>query len=734
MAHTPPTQGVLARFVRRAASGSARRPKTMIALWLLLVVGCLTAGAMTGTKELSGPDAAVGESGRAEQRLEDAGLQDSAVESVLIRSDDAATTRAAADALTADLGRLDATVAAVRGPADTPELSTAGGRTVLVQATLRGDPDHAADHIAPIEDAVAAAQRDHDGVRLQQAGGGSLEKAFDEIIEEDLQSAELISLPIILVVLVIAFGAIVAALVPLLLGVTAVAAAMGAAGVLSQIAPDSGSTASLIVLIGLAVGVDYSLFYIRREREERQAGRGPQAALDATAATVGRAIVVSGLTVIVALAGLLITGMAVFASMALGTMAVVTIAVIGSVTVLPAVLALLGDRVNKGRLPGFGRRPRRGRAWAALTRAVTKRPKAALITAVCVLGAIAVPAAEMNPASTRASDLPGDVPAVAALHAIDKAFPGAPDHARLVVTGNDLGNAEQRLHALGERAAAVTEGTSEIQVRVASDGRTAAIDVPMPDRGRDAEKRTVETLRDDVAPTANAVAPGAEMLVTGDVAEELDFTDRLQSVTPLVIAFVLALAFVLLVAAFRSPWLAAATMGLNLLSVGAAYGVLVAVFQNSWAEDLLGFTSSGTVVDWLPLFLFVILFGLSMDYTVLVLERIREARLQGKTPREAAAEGVAATAGAVTSAAVVMVAVFSVFAMLRLPDMKQMGVGLAAAVLLDATIVRGFALPAVVTLLGERGWRIKPRPTRSGKATIIQQRRQPVAARSSDGR
>jgi RND superfamily putative drug exporter len=175
-------------------------------------------------------------------------------------------------------------------------------------------------------------------------------------------------------------------------------------------------------------------------------------------------------------------------------------------------------------------------------------------------------------------------------------------------------------------------------------------------------------------------------------------------------------------------------MGLNLLSVGAAYGVLVAVFQNSWAEGLLGFTSSGTVVNWLPLFLFVILFGLSMDYTVLVLERIREARLQGKTPREAAAEGVAATAGAVTSAAVVMVAVFSVFAMLRLPDMKQMGVGLAAAVLLDATIVRGFALPAVVTLLGERGWRIKHRPTRSGKATIIQQRREPVAARSSDGR
>ena len=708
--------GLLGRLVRRAASTSARRPKTMIALWLLLVVGCVTAGALTGTKQLSGPESAVGESGRAERQLEQAGLQDAATENVLVRSNDPATTNAAANALATKLDTLPV-VADVR--AGTPELSTAGGRTVLVQVTLRGDPDDAKDHVAPVEHAVARTAKQHTGVTLQQAGTGTLDKAFDTIVEEDLQSAELISLPIILVVLVVAFGALVAALVPLLLGVTSVAAAMGAAGVISQIAPDSGTTGSLIVLIGLAVGVDYSLFYIRREREERRAGRSEQAALHATAATVGRAIVVSGLTVIVALAGLLVTGLSVFASMALGTMAVVAIAVVGSVTVLPATLALLGDRVNRGRLPNLGR-PRRPRAWAAVARAVTNRPTAALVTAVCVLGAIAVPALDMQPSSTRASDLPDGVPAVAALQQIDQAFPGAPEHARLVVTGADLDTPE--LEALGEQAAAITRGTGDIQTRISDDGRTAAVDVPLPDRGRAQSEATIERLRDSL---------GGHVLVTGDTAGSLDFTNRLDSVTPLVIAFVLGLAFILLVAAFRSPWLAASVIVLNLLSVGAAYGVLVGVFQHTWAEGLLDFTSSGTVVDWVPLFLFVILFGLSMDYTVLVLERIREARLNGRSPREAAAGGVAATAGAVTSAAVVMVAVFAVFAALRLPDMKQMGVGLGAAVLLDATVVRGLALPAAVTLLGERGW---PLTKRRRTAAMITGRPEPAAVRSTDGR
>jgi RND superfamily putative drug exporter len=245
-----------------------------------------------------------------------------------------------------------------------------------------------------------------------------------------------------------------------------------------------------------------------------------------------------------------------------------------------------------------------------------------------------------------------------------------------------------------------------VTVAIAKDGRTARVDVPMPPGDQDA---AVRTIRAEVLPDAAALGPHTTAMLGGEAAGSLDFTDRLNTMTPIVVAIVLGLAFILLVAAFRSPWLAAGVIGLNLLSIGAAYGVLVTVFQYDWAESLLGFTSTGTVVDWVPLFTFVILFGLSMDYTIIVLERIREARLAGLGAREAVAEGLSATAGAVTSAAVVMVAVFGVFAALRLPDMKQLGVGLSTAVLIDATIVRALALPAVVSLLGERRWRIAGR-------------------------
>jgi RND superfamily putative drug exporter len=361
------------------------------------------------------------------------------------------------------------------------------------------------------------------------------------------------------------------------------------------------------------------------------------------------------------------------------------------------------------------RRADRHGAWERLARVVAGRPKVALAVAVCLLGTLAVPALGLQTANPGVTDLPADEPVVVAYREIERAFPGAPDDAELVVTGTGLAQAQDRLEALGRRAREVTGGRGAIGVTVAPDGRTAILSVPMPERDAAASRATVERLRADVAPTAERVAPGARAMVTGDAASSADFTGQLSSRTPVVIGFVLALAFVLLVAAFRSPTLAAAVIGLNLLSVAAAYGMLVAVFQHSWAEDLLGFTSSGTITDWLPLFAFVILFGLSMDYTVLVLERVREARRAGRSAGAAAAEGVAATAGTVTSAAIVMVAVFAIFGTLSLLQFKQFGLGLAAAILLDATIVRGIALPAVVSLLGERRWRVagpSPAPAR----------------------
>ena len=728
----PSPPGLLARVTRRAAAASSRRPKTVILLWLVLIAGLVFAGSSVGTKSLTDAESGVGDSATATQQLIDAGLDDPAVESVLIRSKDPQVTAKAAAELTRKADRLPE-VASVRGPQDVPDLSTAGGRTQLVQVTLRGDPEDAKEHIDGLTAAVGDVRSGHPATTVQMAGPGSFDKTIDTILEEDLRKAELISLPMTLVILFIAFGALVAASVPLLLGVTSVVGAIGGMGLISQVAPLGEAATSLVVLIGLAVGVDYSLFYIRREREERRAGLGPQAALAATAATVGRAVFISGLTVIVALAGLLVTGMPVFTSMALSTMLVVAIAILGSLTVLPAVLALLGDRVDRGRLPGARRRARRRAArpprvgaWARIAGAVTRRPALWLVTTVCILGAIAVPALELKPAES-SNSLPATEPVVMAEHAIERSFPGAPGSADLVVRGDGLDDHRDGLIALGERAREVTGGRGEIGVDVAKDGRTALVTVPMPERSVDEDRKVVDALRSDVAPTADRAAPGATMLVTGDAASGVDVTDRFESTTPIVIAFVLGLALILLLATFRSAPLAIGVLALNLLSVAATYGVVTAVFQNTWAEGLLDFTSNGTVTDWVPLNVFVILFGLSMDYTILVLERIREARAAGRSPREAATEGVGATARTVTSAAVVMVAIFAIFPTLPLIETKMFGVALAAGVLIDATIVRGIALPAVVALLGERGVRAPKRRSRSRAATL-----QPVTATAGD--
>ena len=687
-------------LISRIAGAASRRPKTTIALWLVFVVGCVFAGATAGTKAITGADDEVRETAKAERALERAGLDDPDVESVLVRSSSPTATREAVASL-AERARGLQGVADVEPAAQRAD----GGRAQLVQVTLRetDDDDLFEDRVAAVQREVAAAHKAHPGAQFLQTGDGSFGMAIDEMVGDDLAKAEMISLPLTLVILLLAFGAFVAASVPLLLGLTSVAAAMGVAGVLSQIAPADDSASSLVVLIGLAVGVDYSLFYIRREREERRRGHGPDAALKAATAGVARAIVMSGATVIVAIAGLLITGMPMFRSMALGTMAVVAIAVLGSLTVLPAMLSLLGDRVDKGRVPFLRRRNGRSRTWAALAGVVTRRPVAALVVAGTVLLTLAIPATQMKTATTTLEGLPKDLkPAQAALQ-IEDTFGRWPDTGDIVVTGKDLDGAKAQLAAMGRHAKQATAANGDVALRVAADGRTALVSVPMPAGDQD---EAVRTIRAEVLPDAAAIGANTTAMLGGEGAGSLDFTNQMNQMTPIVVAVVLGLAFILLVAAFRSPWLAASVIGLNLLSIAAAYGVIVSVFQYGWAEDLLGFTSTGTVVDWVPLFCFVILFGLSMDYTIIVLERIREARMAGLSARDAVSEGLSATAGAVTSAAVVMVAVFSVFAALRLPDMKQLGVGLATAVLIDATIVRALALPAVVALLGERRWRV----------------------------
>jgi uncharacterized membrane protein YdfJ with MMPL/SSD domain len=703
----PAGDGLLARFVHAAARSAARRPKTTVALWLVLIVGCVAAGSLAGMRTLSNSESGTGESARADARLDASGLQGPATEDVLVSSHSPAQTARAVAELQAGVRRLTAVKSAV-GPDRAPSQSTAGGRTALVVVTLRGDPNNSDARAAQVQDLVDRQAAAHPGVIFREAGSGSEDNAMNKLVDDGLHRAELISVPITLLILVLAFGALVAASVPLLLGLTSVGAAIGALGLVSHIAPNGSSTAPVVVLIGLAVGVDYSLFYIRRERAERRAGASADAALAATSATVGRAILVAGATVVIGLAGLLFTGFGVFTSMALGAILVVTIAVIGSLTVLPATLALLGDRIDRGRLWPRRRRTdarQRRTAWQVLAAGVTNHPRVSLAVAVIALGALAAPVVGMHTGEPGQDDVSPNTPIRVADRAIERAFPGSSDTADLVVSGHRLGGASATasLRAIGRRGEQITHGRGAVALQVSRDGNTAQLQIPIPESGLSVGDQRVRALRHQLEPAVARAIPGARADLTGDYAGNLDFSSRLSHVTPLVIAFVLALAFVLLIATFRSSRLALAVIGLNLLSVGAAFGVLVEVFQHHWAQSLLNFQSDGAVVDWLPLFAFVVLFGLSMDYTVLVLERAREARGRGATARQAAAEALASTGGAVTSAAFVMVAVFSVFATLPLLEFKQLGVGLAAAIALDATVVRGLALPAVLTILGDRG-------------------------------
>ncbi|HUJ35493.1 MAG TPA: MMPL family transporter [Solirubrobacteraceae bacterium] len=723
---------MLSRFVHAAARSAARRPKTTVALWLALIVACVALGSSAGMRTLSNSGSGTGESARADARLTASGLKGPATESVLVRSSSAQRTANAVKALEADARRLPA-VKAVGGPDRSPDLQRAGGpdrspdlqrdggpdrspdlqrdggRTALVVVTLRGDPNNPDARAAQVQHVVDQLSAHEHGVTFLEAGSGSEDNAITKLVDNGLHRAELISIPITLLILVLAFGALVAASVPLLLGLTSVGAALGALGLVSHIAPNGSSTAPVVVLIGLAVGVDYSLFYIRRERVERRNGASPEAALAATSATVGRAIVVAGMTVVIGLAGLLFTGFGVFTSMALGAILVVLIAVVGSLTVLPAMLALLGDRIDRGRI--WPRRRRRAHArrrrssWQVLAAGVTNHPRTALALAVILLAALAAPLISIQTAEPGQNDVSPNTPIRVAARAIEQAFPGSTDTADLVVSGHGLHSerATQQLRSIGQQGRRITQGRGPVAMQISRDGQTALLQVPMPESSLSVADHKVQTLRHELEPAVAAAIPGAHADLTGDYAGNLDFTSRLSHVTPLVIAFVLGLAFILLIATFRSVRLALSVIGLNLLSVGAAFGVLVAVFQHHWAQSLLGFRSDGAVVDWLPLFAFVVLFGLSMDYTVLVLERAREARQQGASAKEAAAVALGSTGGTVTSAALVMIAVFSVFATLPLLEFKQLGVGLAAAIALDATIVRGLALPAALTLLGDRG-------------------------------
>jgi uncharacterized membrane protein YdfJ with MMPL/SSD domain len=704
------------RNLAAAAGGwSAAHRGRAIAGWLTFVVAAFALGTAVGQRQLTDVQMGNGQSKQA-MAIYQRAFPFHSGEQVLIQGRGAV--RIGSPALTVavrDLtGRLRSlrNVNDVRSPlsAANGTLRSTDGRSMLVTFNVAGDSNQAQHNVEAALAAVAATARAHPRVLVEEFGAASANKALSRAFIGDAHKAEYTSLPVTLVILVLAFGALVAAGVPLLLGLTAVLAALGLLGPLSHLIPvNPGQIDAVVALIGLAVGVDYSMFYLRRKLEERRAGHDGDTALARAAATSGRAVLISGVTVMTAMAGMFLAGNAVFSSFAMGTMLVVAVAVIGSVTVLPAVLSKLGDRVEKGRAPFIARSRERGhsRGWSFVIDHVLRVPALSLVLSAGLLVALALPALSMHTVDPGMVGLPPNLPIMRTYDRIQRAFPGGPLPALVVIRAPEITApaATRAIHRMAARALSTGEMSGPVVVSTSRDRTVAAVTISLAGNGTDRRsEHALATLRNDVIPATVGRIPGAHAYVGGTTAGSTDFNATMKSRLPLVFTFVLGLAFVLLLVTFRSIVIPLKTILLNLLSVGAAYGVLTLIFQDGYLRGLLGAQSIGGVIDWLPLFLFVVLFGLSMDYHVLILSRIREAHQGGMTTAEAVAEGVKSTAGVVTSAAVVMVAVFSIFALLPEVMFKQLGVGLAVAVLIDATIVRAVLLPSAMTLLGEWNW------------------------------
>ena len=698
----------------RAGRWSAQHCTRAILIWLAFVIVSVLVGSAIGTRHIPSNGDGVGESGRADTIL-NAKFPQYSSEQVLIQSRTATVRDPAFKAAINDVvNRLSplASVEHVRSPL----LPTGHGQisrdahSSLVTFDIPGDQSTADNEVGASLAATAAAQHDHPNLIIQQAGAASADKALNKSFGDDFAKARTLSLPITLIILIVAFGALVAAGIPVILAITGVGATLGLVAVVSHIAAVDPAVSEVVLLVGMAVGLDYSLFYMRREREERAAGRSEQGALEAAAATSGRSVLISGFTVMAAMAGMFLAGDATFASMAVGTILVVAVAVLASLTVLPALLSRLGDRVMKGAVPFVVRRRESGGEspmWGAVVDRVLNRPRAAMLIAGGATLALAIPAFGMHTSNPGLQGLPSRLPIVKTLNRMQAAFPGGVQPADVVIEARNVTTPQvQQAIARMERAALATGRMHQpFNVNISSDQTVADVSVPLSGTGTDAvSDRALEKLRGRVIPATVGTLPGATTQVTGQTAGSKDFNDSMKSHLPAVFTFVLAMTFVLLLLTFRSIVIPITAIALNLLSVGAAYGVLTLVFQHTWAENLLGFKSTGAITSWLPLFLFVILFGLSMDYHVFIISRIKEAHDRGMSTRDAIAHSIKSTAGPVTSAAVVMVAVFAIFATLGALEFKQLGVGLAAAILIDATIIRAVLLPATMTLLGEANW------------------------------
>ena len=693
----------------RAGRWSAAHWKTATMLWLLVVIGAVIGGNLVGTVNLTDSEQGSGQSALAGQMLKNHGFPDHAGETVLVQNNTlSASSPRFHSELETVVRRLQAMpqVDALRSPltAGNAGQFSKDGHAAEITFNMRGNPDTAQNRVQPLLNTVASLQRSSHGFTVAEFGDASGSLASQNSVNSGIAKAEELSLPITFLILLIGFGAVVAAGIPVLLAFSSVLGAGGLASVASHLVHASGSTSSVMLLMGMAVGVDYSLFYLKREREERRAGYGHTEALERAAATSGQAVLTSGITVLIAMAGMLLTGSKIFDSLGVGAMLVVFMAMVGSLTVLPALLGRLGDKVDKGRV----RRPQsQSRVWNMILRPVLRWPLLAAAAATALLVLLALPTLGLHTTLLGPGDLPKSVPLINNYDKIQKAFPGTQTPAVVAVRGTDLDSTAARAAFADFKRVSLASGAIKqpIEVTLNRQHTTAQIVAPLAGSGSDTRSMTaLQTLRNRLLPESIGKLPHSIFAVTGQTAGTYDFNTLMKDHFLLVFGFVLGLAFLLLLVTFRSLVIPLTSIVLNLLSVGAAYGVLVWIFQKGHLQGLLGFHSNGAVVTWLPLFLFTVLFGLSMDYHVFIVSRIKEFHDGGMSTSDAVSKGISSTAGTVTAAAAVMVAVFAIFASLPMLDIKQMGVGLSVAVLLDATVIRGILLPATMKILGDWNW------------------------------
>ncbi len=701
------------------ARASARRPWATIGVWvaLLLVFGFLAVNLLGDALTTDADITTNPESKQARKLVEDRLRGPQRVNEIVIVESQGATVEDPAfqrlvEGIYADITALGPEVIAsgtnYYQSGDETLVSDDRHITILPFA-MAGSFEDATDNIAPVLDIVDSAEGEGFGVSI--AGNASMGEDFTKQAEKDLQTGEVFGIPIALLILIGVFGAVAASVIPVGLALLAIVLAVGATAVLGQEWQFSIFAVNVITMIGLAVGIDYSLFIISRFREERLRGLDKVEAIVRAGGTAGRTVLFSGGTVIIGLLGMLIVPQTIFRSIAIGAVLVAAAAVAASLTLLPAVISLLGDKVNWGRIPLIQRgqaafdEQRPGGFWDRVARTVMRHPVVSFAAAAGLLMVAAIPYFNINTGFSGVSTLPDSIPAKQAFDVLDREFSGGLISPAQVVIDGPVNSPEvqqgvDRLEAM--LAADASFGSPTYEANEAGD--LALIEVPVAgDPNSNQAEDAVDRLRHDYVPQAFEGVPG-RALVGGFTAENLDGFDMLERYTPIVFAFVLGLSFILLMVVFRSIVVPIKAVIMNLLSVGAAYGLLVLVTQEGVGAGLFGFQQVESIEAWLPIFLFAILFGLSMDYHVFLLSRIRERYDQTHDNTEAVVFGVRSTGRLITGAALIMVAVFGGFAAGDLVMFQQMGFGAGVAVLLDATIVRSILVPASMRLLGDWNW------------------------------